>query len=348
MRLIITDSVESARGIAGHLHETPPTAGAVNGHSTFETGGESDRTIVFGTGGLLSLPAGNPPCWSPTRKSAVKALDILARSATSLILSCDDPLLTVQARDIIGRTQPALLRTCRIGSPPFIDLEHVDELSAEAQAAAYEIDAIFSDFLRDLDPGLRRQDLAALSIAGPHPVDPRVLRDSGVSDESLVRLAERGYLVGSPSWWSPAASLLEATVADAALDPVTSQRCDLWIGAVERGTLTRADARARAMNLLEGLPRPVAPDGFHDGRLIGQCPECDDWMGGARDRLRCLGCSLTYTLRRGIEVLATPGITCVECAGPMVRPIVNGARRRPVCPDATGCPSNLTSSAHAP
>jgi len=78
--------------------------------------------------------------------------------------------------------------------------------------------------------------------------------------------------------------------------------------------------------------------------LIGPCPECGDWMGGARGRLRCLGCGHSYTLPRGTEVLAMPGITCADCSAPMVRPVVRGTVRSPRCPDAVGCPSNLGSS----
>lgn len=347
MRLIITDTAEAARRIAGSLQDIPAREEAVNGLPVFASDWAATQTRVFGPGGVLSLPSGAPPKWAPVRKAAVKALSILARETDSLILSCANPLIAIQARDIVAAVRPEVLRFTRAGEPPFVRPVHFDEHPAEAAAAELEIDAVFADYLKDLDPQLRRQDLAALTIAGPNPVEHSVLIDAGVEESTITRLAERGYLVGSPAWWAPAASLIEAAVPGAVMDPATSNRCSLWIGAVARGTLSRADATARAMNLLEGMPRPVAPEGFDGGRLVGQCPECGDWMGGARERIRCLGCGHTYNLPRGTEVRAMPGVTCSDCGAPMIRPIVRGSVRQPRCPDAIGCPSNIGSS-HAP
>lgn len=344
MRLIITDTVEAARRVAGSLQDIPAREEAVNGLPVFASDWAATQTRVFSPGGVLSLPVGAPPKWAPVRKAAVKALSILARETDSIILCCTDPLIAIQARDIVAAVKPEVLRFTRVGEPPFVRLGHFDEHPAEAAAAELEIDAVFAHFMRDLDPQLRRQDLAALTVAGPNPVEHSVLTSSGVDESTITRLAERGYLVGSPAWWAPAASLVNAAVPGAVMDPATSNRCSLWVGAVARGTLTRAEATARAMNLLEGLPRPVAPDGFHGGRLMGQCPECGDWMGGARDRMRCLGCGHTYNLPRGTEVRAMPGVACSACGAPMIRPVVRGSVRQPRCPDAVGCPSNVGSS----
>ncbi len=340
MRLIVTDSVTGARAIASSLQDVPPREDAVNGLQVFACDWASAPTRVFGTDGLLSMPEGAPPKWQPRRRAMAKALSILARDSTQLIISCSDPLLAVQVRDIVALARPDLIRSARAGVPPFTQLTHIDDESAEAAAAALEIDAVFADYLKGLDPHLRRQDLAALTIAGSRPVEIATLRERGVDDRTIQRLAERGYLVGSPAWWSPAASLIEAAVPEAVLDPATSTRCGLWIDAVKRGTLTRTEATRRAMNLLEGLPRPVAPSGFDGGRLIGECPECGDWMGGARELIRCLGCGLTYRLPRGVEALAMPGVTCTSCSAPMIRPVVRGYVRAPRCPDAIGCPTN--------
>lgn len=344
MRLIVTDSVTGARAMAASLQDIPPREDAVNGLPLFACDWASEQTRVFGTEGLLSLPVGAPPKWQARRRAAAKALGIVARDTTQLIVSCADPLLAVQVRDLVGQSRPELLRGARAGTPPFAQLTHIDDENAEAHAAALEIDAVFADYLKDLDPHLRRQDLAALTIAGSHPVELATLRERGVEEQTIRRLAERGYLVGSPAWWSPAAALIEAAVPDAVLDPATSARCGLWIDAVRRGTLTRTEATRRAMTLLEGLPRPVAPSGFDGGRLIGECPECGDWMGGARELLRCLGCGLTYRLPRGVEALAMPDVTCTSCSAPMIRPVVRGFARAPRCPDAIGCPTNARGS----
>lgn len=344
MRLIVTDTSERARAIATTLQDIPPRDEAVNGLHVYACDWATSQTRVFGTGGLLSLPSGAPPKWTPNRKAAVKALTILARDATSMIVSCDDPLLALQARDIAATTNPDILRLTRAGTPPFVRLAHVDEHPGEARAAELEIDAVFAEYLSALDPELHRQDLAALTIAGPNPVEHRVLHQAGVDAATIRHLAELGYLVGSPAWWSPAAALIASAVPAAVMDPATLSRCTLWISAVERGTITRREAVSRAMTLLEGLPRPVAPPGFDRGRLMGQCPDCGDWMGGSTDAMVCMGCGQRYNLPRGAAIRAIPGVTCSACDAPMVRPLIRGAARPPRCPDATGCPTNIGST----
>lgn len=345
MRVIVTDSVSEARSFAAALQDIAPREEAVNGLPVFACDWSTTRTRLFAIGGLPSRPSGAPPTWQVTRRAAAKALGILARDASSLVVVSARPLVAVQVRDIAGRSNQPLVRSARMGTvPPFAHLTQIDDLAAEADAAALEIDAVFADYLRDVDPELRHQDLAALSIAGPHPVSHDLLRAQGVSGETISHLAERGYLVGNPAWWAPAAALIEAAVPEAVLDPATSTRCALWVGAVARGTLSRAEATGRAMNLLEGLPRPTAPKGFDGGRLIGPCPECGDWMGGAREAMRCMGCGLSYRLPQGVEALAMPGISCSSCAAPMIRPVVRGSVRPPRCPDAIGCPTNTRSA----
>ncbi len=343
MRLIVTDTQASARNVADQLSGGPIREFEVHRVSVFESTNRGEVTRVIGLGGLLFTPQGDPPAWQPSRRAPANAVRLLARDAESLVLCMDDPLLAAQARDVACEGRPLLLRACRAGSPPFDKLRHVDDLSADAHAAAHEIDAVFASYLSRLDPALRRQDLAALTIAGGGPVARDLLMASGIKPETLDRLAERGYLVGEPAWWSPAASLVSAALPSILLDPATTTKCDRWIDAVSRGTLSRAEATGRVRALLDGAARPTAPDGFDSGRLIGPCPECDDWMGGVRDRLKCMGCGRSYRLPKGVEILAVPGQSCTACHAPMVRPVIRGRRDQPRCPDVSGCPTAVIS-----
>jgi hypothetical protein len=218
---------------------------------------------------------------------------------------------------------------------------HVDDLAAHARAAALEADAVIAAHLAPIDAHLRRQDLAALGIAGRGPTPREVLRHEGVTTGSLRRLAERGYLVDDPAWRSPAGDLMVDAIDPVLLDPATSGAIDGWIGAVARGTLARAQALARTRAVVAGLAAPRRPEGLASGRLIGPCPECHDWMGGARDRVRCMGCGLAYRLPRQVEALAVPGVTCEACDAPLIVPVVHGRRDEPRCPDTTGCPTRL-------
>jgi len=339
-RLIVTDTAESARALALRFAEHPAEL-RVHG-LTFHEWTEGEDTIrIIGLDGLLFLPSGDPPEWRPHRRAAAKALDSLAAGADQLILSCQDPLLAARARDSACAGRPGLARATRAGEPPWDRLEHLDELAAEARATELEIDAVFSDFLSAVDPHLTRADLAALSRVGANGTPRATLLESGVAPESLTRLGERGYLVGDPAWLSPAAVLLIAAMPPSLLNPVVIGRCALWIDAVRRGTLQRAMATRRATTLLAELTPPRRPDGFDTGRLIGLCPSCGDWMGGAREVLRCMGCGLTFHQGRGVELLAVPGTCCSACDAPLVRPVVRGSVGAPRCADRLGCPIAL-------
>jgi hypothetical protein len=343
VRLIVTDTSAAARALAERLAGGPGREFAVHAVPVYESVQRGEVTRVIGLGGPLFTPRGDPPAWTPARRAAANALRLLARDASSLVLAADDPLLDAQARDVACEGRPQLLRTCRTGTHPFEKLRHVDDLAAEAAAADLEIDAVFATYLAKLDPELRRQDLAALTIAGGKPVARDLLAASGVKRDTLDRLAERGYLVGEPAWWSPAASLVAAALPPILLDPATATRCDRWVDAVARGTLGREEATGRVRDLLDGAALPTAPPGFDAGRLVGPCPDCGDWMGGARERLTCMGCGRSYRLPKGIEILAVPGETCSACSAPLVRPVIRGRRDQPRCPDRSGCPTAVVS-----
>ena len=340
MRLIVTDNSTAARTIADRIAKGKVLGASVHRVPVFDVDGDQP-TRVIGLGGLLFEPAGDPPEWAPARRAPFNALRMLARSATSLILATDDPLLAAQARDVAAAGRPLLLRAARVGQPPFTRLRHIDDLAGEAAAFALEIDAVLAAHLADLDPELRRDDLAALGIAGTTPVSRPVLRRAHVADEVIAHLAERGYLVDDPAWRSPAGTLVSAAVDPVLLDPALSASCDAWIDAVGRGTLTRTTALQRVRSLVGGLRRPRRVEGLDAGRLIGLCPECGEWMGGVRGRLTCMGCGHGYRLPRQVEALAVPGTTCTACDAPLIIPVIRGRRDEPRCPDATGCPTRL-------
>ena len=340
MRLIVTDNSTAARTMADRIAKGKARERSVHRVPVFETDADGVATKVIGLGGPLFLPHGDPPEWSPARRAPANALRMLARSTDSLLLATEDPLLAVQARDVACEGRPHLMRATRMGTPSGPS-RHVDDLAAHARAATLEADAVFAEHLSPLDPQLRRRDLAALGVAGPGPARRAVLRREGATDESLDRLAERGYLVDEPAWRSPAGDLVVDAVDAALLDPATCATVDAWIDAVGRGTLPRTEALARTRALVAGLAAPVRVDGLASGRLIGKCPECADWMGGARDRLRCMGCGLSYRLPRQVEALAVPGATCEACDAPLILPVIHGRRDEPRCPDSSGCPTRL-------
>ena len=340
MRLIVTDNSTAARTMADRLANGKARERSVYRVPVFDADTEDGTTVVIGVGGLLFTPHGDPPDWIPARRAPANALRLLARSADTLLLAGTDPLLAVQVRDVACEGRPLLLRATRTGTP-FTPGDHVDDLAAHRRAAALEADAVFATHLAPIDPNLRRQDLATLGLAGRGPTPFEILRREGVTHRSLRRLAERGYLVDEPAWRSPAGDLLVDAVDPALLDPATNTTVDEWIDAVGRGTIPRATALARITEFVAGLAPPVRRDGLAAGRLVGRCPECHDWMGGARDQLRCMGCGLTYRLPRQVEVLAIPGVTCEACDAPLIIPVVRGRRAEPRCPDTTGCPTRL-------
>ncbi len=339
-RLIVTDSPEAARALAQRFAERPAVR-AAHGLEFYEWDENGQTTRLLGIDGLLFTPHGNPPEWRPHRRAAARALDALAARSDELVLSCHDPLAAAQARDSACAGRPVLARSVRVGDPPWDRLFHLDELAAEARAAELEIDAVFSDFLTNVDPHLTRDDLVTLVRVGGGAMSRATLLAQGATEESLTRLAERGYLVGDPAWRSPAAVLLLAATPAPLRDPVVVGRCALWIDAVRRGTLTRPTATRRATTLVAELTPPRRPDGFDSGRLMGVCPSCGDWMGGAREMLRCMGCGLTFHQGRGVELLAVPGTTCSACSAPLVRPVVRGSVGAPRCADRLGCPTAL-------
>ena len=340
MRLIVTDNSTAASTMADRIAKGKAHGRSVHRVPVYETDADGVGTTVIGLGGLLFTPNGDPPEWAPARRAPANALRMLARSADTLMLATDDQLLAVQARDVACEGRPLLMRATRMGTP-FGPSGHVDDLAAHARAAALEADAVFAAHLAPLDPHLSRHDLAALGVAGRCPARRAVLRREGASDESLRRLAERGYLVDEPAWRSPAGELVADAVDPALLDPATCATVDGWIDAVARGTLPRAEALARTRALVAALAAPVNPDGLASGRLIGTCPECGEWMGGARERVRCMGCGLSYRLPRQVEALAVPGVACRACDAPLILPIIRGRRDEPRCPDASGCPTRL-------
>ncbi len=337
----MTDNSTAARTIADRISKGKVAGASVHRVPVFDTDCDGAPTRVIGLGGLLFAPVGDPPVWTPARRAPANAVRMLARSATSLVLATDDPLLATQARDVACEGRPLLLRAARVGEPPFARLRHVDDLAAEAAAAALEVDAVFAAHLAELDPELRRSDLAALGIAGPSPANRSVIRRARVPHDALARLAERGYLVDDPAWRTPAGTLVCEAVDPALLDPATSASCDAWIDAVGRGTLTRSAALQRVRSMIGRLRRPRRVESLDAGRLIGPCPECGDWMGGARGRLACMGCGHGYRLPRQVEALAVPGATCTACDAPLIVAVIRGRRDDPRCPDATGCPTRL-------
>jgi hypothetical protein len=340
VRLIVTDTSTAARTLADRIAAGGARGLEVHRVPVFEAEADGLVTRVIGLGGLLFAPHGDPPRWAPARRAPANALRMLARSAESLLIAVDDPLLAVQARDVACEGRPLLMRTARAGDP-WSPPRHVDDLAAQARAAALEADAVFAAHLAPLDAELRRGDLAALGIAGPGPVTHRALRDLGAGDDAVRRLAERGYLVGDPAFRSPAGTLVCEAVDPRLLDPATGAAVDAWIDAVGRGALTRDGALTRVRDLVADMRTPVRPDGLDTGRLVGQCPECDDWMGGAREQLRCLGCGWTFHLPRQVEALAVPGARCEACRAPMIVPVIRGRRGAPRCPDTTGCPTRI-------
>ena len=341
VRLIVTDSSTAARTIADRIAKGKVRGTSVHRVDVFDVDGDTGLTRVIGLGGLLFTPAGDPPAWAPARRAPANALRVLARSAASMILATDDPLLASQARDVACEGRPLLLRAARVGKAPFARLRHIDDLGAEAAATALEIDAVFAAHLAKLDPELRRDDLAGLGVAGTAPVPRSLLRREGVSDDAMARLAERGYLVDDPAWRTPAGNLICQAVDPTLLDPALSASCDAWIDAARRGTLPRAAAVQRVSALVAKLRRPGPVEGLETGRVIGPCPECGESMAGARGRLTCMGCGHWYGLPRRVEVLAVPGVRCDACDAPLILPVIHGRRDEPRCPDTSGCPTRL-------
>ncbi len=341
VRLIVTNSSTAARTIADRVAKGKARRASVHRVDVFDADDDTGLTRVIGLGGLLFAPTGDPPAWAPVRRAPANALRMLARSAASMILATDDPLLAAQARDVACEGRPLLLRAARVGTPPFTRLRHIDDLGAEAAATALEIDAVFAAHLADLDPELRRDDLAALGVAGNAPVARSLLRRKGVGDNAMACLAERGYLVDDPAWRTPAGNLVCQAVDPALLDPATSASCDAWIDAVRRGTLARTAAVHRVCAIVAKLARPPRVEGLDQGRVIGPCPECGESMAGARGRLTCMGCGHGYRLPRQVEVLAVPGVLCDACDAPLILPVIHGRRDEPRCPDTSGCPTRL-------
>lgn len=329
----------------------PPVVGAPPGstpaeHASFgvpywewEDGNMSTRLI--GVDGPLFAPEGAPPRWEPRRRAAIRALTKLAGDGDVLLIDSDDPLFCTQVRDLIGGVTPPLLRSARRAAPPWAETHAIDDLAAEARATAGEIDAIVSHLLRNLDPDLTLDDLAVLGATAEGARSPASLVADGVPEASIVRMAKHGFVVDDPCWSTPAGDALWGLLPDALRAPDVATTCAGWVDAVRRGTLDRVVARERVMDLV-GQHRPLRkPSGFDDGRLLGVCPTCGDWMGGVRQRLRCMGCGRSYPLPRATEARAVPGQTCGTCRAPIIRPIVHG-RVAPVrCPDRAGCPEAM-------
>ncbi len=302
-------------------------------------GGTTDRLIAVD--GILHEPRGNPPVWEPRRRAALRALTKLAASSDAVVAVSDDALFATQVRDAVCAARPDLLRTARHRPPHDDTLDDIDDMQSESNALAREIDAIIAHILHRVDAGLRLQDLPALDMVGTTPRSRSSLIADGVPEESLVRLAEHGYLVEDPAWRSPAADELRALLPAVLLDPRTAEACSLWIDAVARGILDRPTGRARVRALLDGITPLTKPRDFHTGRLVGPCPRCGDWMGGTREHIRCLGCGERYALPRGMEVRAVPGRICPVCRAPLIRPVVRGRDHAIRCPDRAGCPEAM-------
>ncbi len=303
---------------------------------------EGTTTIrAIGVDGLIRTPRGTPPVWEPRRRAAGRALAKLAKDADELIVTSDDPLFTTQVRDLVGEGRHDLIRRARRGSWPWDDLTPIDDLAGESRALAEEVAAIVSHLLHRIDPGLGIHETTALDRLALGPRSRAALLREGVPGSSLDRLTEHGYVAEDPAWLSPAGVRLHEVLPPVLADPATATRCDEWIDAVMRGTVDRATARERFLALLDGVTTLPVPPEFDAGRLIGRCPICDEWMAGARGRLRCLGCGHGYLLPGRTEVLAVPGSACPTCDAPLVRPVVHG-RVHPVrCPDRAGCPDAM-------
>lgn len=317
------------------------TEHASHGVAYLECTNGDTRDRIVTVDGPLHQARGNPPNWEPRRRAAVRALGKLATSADALVVSSDDPLFAVQVRDTVCTDRPDLLRTTRCASPPYDVLRDIDDMAGESRALACEIDAIVAYVLHRIDPGLRLHDLPALCMVGATPRSRASLVADGIPESSLVRLAEHGYLVDEPAWRSPAADALREVLPPVMLDRATGTHCDAWIDAVARGTLDRPTALRRVHELLEGAQPPPKPRDFDCGRLIGPCPRCGDWMGGARRRMRCMGCGAEYPLPRGVEARAVPGATCATCDAPLIRPVIHGRAHAIRCPDRAGCPEAM-------
>lgn len=340
MRLIVTDNSTAARTMADRIAHGKAARLSVHRIEVFAADTDDGAVRVVGTGGLLFCPSGDPPTWQPVRRAAANALRFLARSADSLILATDDPLLAVQAREAACEGRPLLLREARVSVPPFTELRQPDDLAAQAAAVDLEIDAHVSAHLTRLDPALTRADLATLGTVSDSPPTGGASALGGATTTSLARLAERGYVVGDPPWRTPAGDQVVTALAGPLLAMQFASDCDAWVDAVARGTLTAQTALDRVRRILAPLPRPVASADLDAGRLLGRCPLCDDWMGGARARIACLGCGHGYSLPRQVEALAA-GTTCADCDAPMIVPVIRGRRADPRCPDTSGCPSRL-------
>jgi hypothetical protein len=340
VRLIVTDTFTAARTMADRIAPGKARETRVGGVQTMALEG---ATIV-GLGGPLAEPAGAPPRWEPRRRQVARALGVLAKRSGALVLACDDPLLAAQARDAVGRVDPALARRARAGRPPFERLGHLDDRGAEARAAELEISALWAAHLAAFDPALGMDECAALVLVdGRAP--SRLLRSAGARNEALGRLAERGYIVGEPAELSPAGTIARETLHPALLDPATHRRLGDLSAAVRRGVTGRTLAVERAGTLLAAIPRPVAPEGLDFGRLLGRCRDCGEWMGLDGRRLRCHGCGLAYPLPPRAEPLAVPGGVCPACGAPFLRLLVDGRPREPRCADRAGCPTNTARAA---
>jgi hypothetical protein len=339
VRLIVTDNSTAACTMAHRLAKGKVRAREVHRIPVWDAEDGDGEMAVIGLGGLLFAPAGDPPTWAPARRAPANALRLLARSAHTLTLATTDPLLATQAREVACEGRPLLMRAARLATPDG-GLRHVDDLAAQARAVALEADAVMAVYLAPVDAELRAPDLAALGLAAA-PARREVLRRAGVASESLGRLEERGYLVDDPAWRSPAGDLVCAAVDPSLLRPRPWATVAGWVDAVGRGTLSRGDALSRIRTLIGGMRPAERPAGLDAGRLVGRCPECADWMGGTRERIRCMGCGLYYRLPRQVEALAVPGRICEACDAPLIRPVVRGRRGEPRCPDSTGCPTRL-------
>jgi hypothetical protein len=336
VRLIVTDNSTAARTMADRLANGKARVREVHRIPVFETDGDGGPTCVIAIDGLLSVPRGDPPVWVPERRAPARALERLARDADRLVLDVEDDLLAVQLRQVAGRGAPGLIRTARMGTPGGRS-RHLDDLAADAAAFDLEVAAVVAAYMAPLDPRLGVAELAILGRATGGPLG----RASLAPAFAAAVLAERGYLVDDPAFLSPAGQLVSQSVDPALLGRGPAASITGWRDAVLRGTLPRASALARLRDLIGGL-QPAEPEaGLDAGRLVGRCPECDEWMGGARRRLRCLGCGMSYRIPSQVELLAVPGASCPACEAPMTRPVIRGRRDEPRCPDTTGCPTRL-------
>ncbi|HJZ60851.1 MAG TPA: hypothetical protein VKD47_01715 [Miltoncostaeaceae bacterium] len=344
MRLIVTDTFTAARTMADRIAPGKARETRVGGVQAMAVEG---ATIV-GLDGPLAEPAGAPPRWHPRRRRVARALGVLAKRSGALVLACDDPLLAAQAREAVGRVDPALARGARAGAPPFDRLGHLDDRGAEARAAELEIGALWAEHVAALDPALGMDECAALLLVDDRARAPSaLLRAAGARPEALGRLAERGYVVGEPPELSPAGQIARETLDPALLDPATHRVLRGLADAVRRGATGRAIAVERATAVLAAMPRPAAPEGLDFGRLLGRCPGCGEWMGLDGRRLRCHGCGNAYALPPRADALAVPGAACAACGAPLIRLVVDGRPREPRCADDAKCPTRLARVAGA-